>query len=446
MTAKAPPILYYGLYTTIATLLLTAAMPFVLIRAIVTGKLPPGTAQRLGFLPMPRPRKGLPVIWLHAASVGEVGAARSMIAALEAAGVRAAYTVTTMTVTGFETARRQLGPDTDILFAPLDLPWVAQRFIANIRPQLYLCLETELWPNTLRRLRRYRVPTLLVNGRLSERSFRRYHRLRGFFGPVVAAFDRIAAITPDDGQRLADLGGAPDKIMVAGNIKYDLGPRFPTAADIEQQRKQRRALLGIDHQPLLVAGSTRTGEEEQVLAAWSAAREAIPELVLLIAPRHLERLGAVKALCVDHGGAQPYSELAAGAPRRADIIIMDRYGELAGVYAAADHAFCGGSLADRGGHNIMEPAVYGVAPLYGPHMKDFADARALLEEADAGTTITSAAALAAAVIGRHRQPEKHTAAGQRAREVVRRQQGSARRQADLVAAVLETRPAATGST
>jgi 3-deoxy-D-manno-octulosonic-acid transferase len=298
---------------------------------------------------------------------------------------------------------------------------------------LYIGLETEIWPNLLRRIRETGAELILLNGRLSERSFRRYRKIRGLTRPALGCFSRISAIGESDARRFAALGGDPAKIEVNGNAKYDqtLPDGGSTAADYRQ-----RLGLGPD-QPVLIAGSTRSGEEKLLLPTWRQLQQKWPELIFILAPRHLERLTEIKSLLGAAGEEYNLlSELLPPGRRRHPIVLVDTMGELAGLYALGTFVFCGGSLVPRGGHNIMEAAAWGKPVFYGPHMKDFADAKELLETAGAGFGIDSSAALTAAILKLAERPQAYARAAQGATAAVRSQQGSARRQARLAAALM----------
>ncbi|MCF6290331.1 MAG: 3-deoxy-D-manno-octulosonic acid transferase [Desulfobacterales bacterium] len=376
-------------------------------------------------------------IWLHAASVGEVQPARALIMELEKMFPDAAFILSVMTAQGMAVARRQLGNRVRCIYAPLDLPGIVGRVAARIRPDVYICLETELWPNILRRLRRNGTRLLLLNGRLSQRSFRRYQRVGRFMKQVLANFSAIAVISDQDGQRFIDLGAEPGRVTVAGNAKYDLATTTfsPATAAVYRSR------LGIgEGTPLLVAGSTHTGEEEMLLPVYRDLKKdaRLRDLVLVLAPRHLRRLPEIEMLLRERGIAFEKLSWIEEHGRSRDVVLVDGVGDLAGLYSVATYVFCGGSLVERGGHNIMEAAVYGKPVFYGPHMNDFADAVQLLESVRAGLPIREAREMTAAIIRFLDHQEEYRAAGVRAGEIAMAQQGSARRQAMLVKELLDS--------
>jgi len=411
-------------------------MPFFLLYCLLTGRRLGSLRQRFGFLPAAA-EGGTPVVWVHAASVGEVRAARSVLTEMGRQRIAATVVVTTVTQQGNIAARRELGPDVRVYYAPLDLPWVVRRFIQAVNPRVYVCLETELWPTALRLLDRHGAALLLLNGRMSERSFRRYARFRNFFSQIIGRFQALAVISRADRKRFELLGASPERIRVCGNIKYDLGRHFPGEKERRRVISRLRGLLRLNNSgPVLVAGSTHGGEEQHILDARALLKEHLPGLTVILAPRHLERLAGIERLLAQQGVThQLYSGLEAGK-RAADVILVDRMGELAALYAVADYAFCGGSLVDKGGHNIMEPAVWGKPPFHGPHMKDFADARALLEKERACYPVRSAKELAEQILYLERHPRQYAEAGVRAAKVARAQQGAAAKQVELIKSAL----------
>ncbi|MDH5297385.1 MAG: 3-deoxy-D-manno-octulosonic acid transferase, partial [Desulfobulbaceae bacterium] len=297
---------------------------------------------------------------------------------------------------------------------------------------VYVCLETELWPNLLLQLQRCRVPAILLNGRLSERSFRRYRLIRGFMAKVLACFARIAVIREEDAKRYIGLGAAPQRVSVLGNAKYALA--IDTSPDTADRYRQWLGLT--DDQPLLVAGSTHGGEEAMLLETLRAAKTKIPSLVLALTPRHLERLAEVESLLKTRD--LPFDRLSSckSRGRRSDIVLVDTMGELTGLYGAATFIFCGGSLVPRGGHNLMEAAIWGKPVCYGPNMKDFLDAKELLEAAGAGFLVASPQELADTICTFTNHPDQYREAGRRARETALTQQGSAKRQVQLIKELL----------
>ena len=427
----------YGCYQLLSWLFFSISFPFFLIYSIISGHHREGLAQRLGMVSgIGAPDVDSARIWLHAASVGEVQLARALIMELKKMFPDAAFILSVMTVQGMEVARRQLSNEVFCIFAPLDLPGIVDRVVKRIRPDVYICLETELWPNILRRLHRNGTRLLLLNGRLSERSFRRYRRVGRFMEQVLANFSAIAVISDQDGQRFIDLGAEPRRVTVAGNAKYDLAAANFSPATAAAYRDRLDLGAGT---PLLVAGSTHTGEEAMLLPVYRQLKKdtRLQDLVLALVPRHLRRLPEIETLLRERGIAFEKLSWIEEHGRTRDVVLVDGVGDLAGLYSVATYVFCGGSLVERGGHNIMEAAIYGKPVFYGPHMKDFADAVELLESGRAGLVIREAREMVSAINYFLDHQEEYRAAGIRAGEIARAQQGSARRQAMLVKELLD---------
>jgi 3-deoxy-D-manno-octulosonic-acid transferase len=316
------------------------------------------------------------------------------------------------------------------LLAPLDLPQAVRHALQILRPDGYVCLETELWPVMLTETRRAGIPMLLLNGRLSLRSLRRYRRIRRYMTALLDGFGTVAVISETDGQRYAALGVPESRIRVCGNLKYDMA-----AASTELVRAASRQRLGVHTERVFLCGSTHAGEEEQLLNVFRALTARCPA-VWVIAPRHLERLPAVEALLHRSGlSFDRFSELAV-VGRRSDIVLIDTMGDLANLYAGGDYVFCGGSLVDRGGHNVVEAARWGRAVYFGPHMKDFQDAAEMLTQTGGGFQVAGAGALTDVLLTHLDNPDQYLLACARAYEMAARQRGAVERQAELVRGML----------
>lgn len=422
----------YFIYQTVARLCFLLAFPFLYLYS--RGGPEPELRQRLGFYPELPPRtEGRPRLWLHAASVGEMGVALALARALKALQPEAELVVSVLTRSGWRYGREQLPPEVTVVFAPLDLGGICGRALQQIRPDLYLCLETELWPAILRRAARYGAGPVLLNGRMSARSFRRYRLTNGLIRATLAAFQALAVNSETDARRYLALGAKAERLTVTGNAKHDLLP--DPAADQGRTAARYRKRLGLrPGQPLWVAGSTRSGEEKIILAAFQALRKSLPDLVLAIAPRHLRRLAAVAEISAPVG-FQRLSELPA-RPRGQSVVLVDGMGELADLYAAADYVFCGGSLVKKGGHNVLEPAAWGKPVIHGPFMEDFAAARDLLATAGGGFTVHDAKELEERIIFFARHPEAYRQAAAGAAKAAASGRGAAARQAQIVQQLL----------
>jgi 3-deoxy-D-manno-octulosonic-acid transferase len=407
------------------TSLLYTLAPLVFLYLTVRGWRAPAYrrrwSERLGFVePAPRP------LWLHAASVGEIQAAAPLIRALQSRHPGCPLLVTTTTPTGAERVRALFGDSVRHLYAPYDLPGVVRRFLRRIRPRLVVVMETELWPNLYHALHAGGIPLLLVNARVSPRSAARYRRLGGLTRATVRCIDAIAAQSTADAERYAALGAAPSRLTTTGNIKFDLS----LADDLAQAGRSLRSELGAGR-PAWIAASTHAGEEEQVLAAHRRLLAARPDLLLILVPRHPERFDGVAALCREQGFAVARRSRREVRPD-AQIYLGDTMGELMRLYAAADAAFVGGSLVPIGGHNLLEPAALGLAPISGPHLFNFQQIAALLMDAEALLVAHDAAELAARLARLLDDPAERRSAGRRARAVVEANRGALERTLALI--------------
>lgn len=409
------------------SLLLYLALPLLLVRLWWRGRQAPDYRQRwwqrLGFCPLPE-RPGC--IWLHAVSLGETRAALPLIAELRRRYPQRPLLVTTTTATGARQARQALGDGVLHAWLPYDLPDAVARFLARTRPALGIVMETELWPNLFCRCRRVGVPLLVANARLSPRSARGYGRLRGALRELLVGV-WIGAQGEADAERFRALGADPARLRVMGNLKYDL--RLPPG--LMAQGRALRRQLG-EARPVLIAASTHSGEEEQVLDAFAALRRDFPELLLLLVPRHPERFAAVATLCRERAWRVVRRSEDRACSADSDIFLGDSMGELLLFYAAADLAFVGGSLVPVGGHNLLEAALLGLPVLCGPHTFNFQEVTEGLLAAGAAWRVHDAAGLARQAALLLADPALRQDAGARGRALVERNRGALERCLALV--------------
>lgn len=369
-------------------------LPFVLLRLAWRGRRNPAYRarwqQRLGYYD-PALRLDEPV-WVHAVSVGEVGAAAPLIRALRERFPYAPVLVTTTTPTGYDTVTRQFGETVQHVYFPYDLPWIVRRFLRRFKPRMLLLMETELWPNVIHEARRAALPVVLVNGRMSERSARRYRWLKGFTARMLGALTRVAAQTAADAERLRGLGAPADRISITGSLKFDV--HLP--ASVFEEGAAIRRELGINR-PILMAGSTRPGEEEVLLDVRARLTGQFPDLLLVVAPRHPERFEQIAEHCRKAGLTLARRAAGDACGVEVAVYLVDTMGELLKFYAAADVAFVGGSLAPFGGQNVLEPAALGVPIVTGPHLFNFEEIAAKLRQSGALVVGNDAAGLATSI-------------------------------------------------
>jgi len=331
-------------------------------------------SERMGRLPLSFNMDREPSIWIHAVSVGEVLTARPLARDLRARYPRLRILLSTTTLGGHAMARRHLQEVDGLFYFPFDFGIFVRRTLDLVRPRLFVMMETEIWPNLLRECRKRGIKTAIVNGRLSQRSFGRYKLIRGAMHRILDDVDAFCVQSEESARRFIALGANPGRVTVTGSLKFDSvdlpGPSVQSRARDRVLRYFRIA----PNRPVVVAGSTMKGEEPFVLAAFRRVRTAVPTTLLILAPRHLERARDVEELSRQEGfKTVRRSELPIDADPRADVVILDSIGELASLYQLATVAFVGGSLVATGGHNILEPAVYGKPIVVGPHMENFAE-------------------------------------------------------------------------
>ena len=383
-----------------------------------------GLGERLGA----RPPAPAGCVWVHGASVGEVGAATRLLDGLAARGV--AVAASAMTVPGRDLLRR-MRPDVPCALAPLDHPWCVAAAFRRVPASLLVLVETELWPSWILGARERGVASAVVSARLSDRSFPRYRRAAPLLRPVLRALAAVGARSEADAARFVELGVPPSRVEVTGDLKLDPPRDAPAPAP------DLAPLVG--DVPLVVAGSTHAGEEAAALDALDAARDAGLRAALVLAPRHPERFEEAARLVLARGRRlRRRSRLEPGRLADGDVLLLDSIGELAGLYAAAAVAFVGGTLAAVGGHSPIEPAQAGRAPLFGPHTANVRDVAALLLAADAAVRVPDAAGLAAAVVAALRDPAAAAARGGRAAAALAPHRGATERTLALLARLRAT--------
>ena len=426
----------YGVYTAVLAAAVTGYAPVALARRVVRG-VPLHLRERLGLVRHQRPAR--PSGWIHAVSVGEAIAATPLVDGLRRTWPAGPLVVSTVTETGARVVHERFEGLARHRYFPLDFPGAARRVIASIEPAFFVCMETELWPNLLRALAARRVPTMIANGRLSDRSFSRYRLVRGAMRSVLADITVFAMQSDEDARRVIALGAPPERVVVTGNLKHEPLPDPAGAADLWHR------LLGLsDGQPVWIAGSTHRGEDEAVLDAHRRALAQRPGLVLVLAPRHPERVGEVTALATKSGFAPVRrSALTGGRRGTTPVIVLDTVGELAQLYSIADVVFVGGSLLPLGGHNMLEPALRGKPVLFGPHTSNFREAAAILTTAGGGHVVHDAGELAAALCELLADPALRARRGAAARTAAASRHGAARATLDLIARYLLPREATT---
>lgn len=371
----------YLLYSLLLTVGFLALLPWFAIDAFRTRKYITGLGQRLGKLPEIA-HAGGPLIWLHCVSVGETEAARPLVRALLDKFPSHRLVISTTTVTGQKIAKEAFGHDAAAVFYfPIDWAWTVRRVLRTLQPAVVLIMETELWPHLMRECRRRAIPVALINGRISIKSFGRYKMIRPFIRGVLDDFSIALMQSEHDAARILELGMSAERILMPGNLKFDSAE---SSID-ESLTANLRERFGFGQGALLiVAASTHDPEEQVVIDAFKQIKNSKSryQTRLLIAPRHPERFAEVASLL--HASGLTWSRRSAAAQaedRQSEVVLLDTIGELRAIYPLADIAFVGGSIAEHGGHNVLEPAARGVCVVTGAHTHNFAAiTRAMLNE------------------------------------------------------------------
>jgi len=434
------------LYSFVFTLGVILTAPYYLWR--LRGRLTALTdwRERFGFLPARFQRTERGAIWIHAVSVGETLAVSNLVRALQQRYPDRELFLSHVTTAGREAGEARLPGVTGRFLLPLDWAMCVRRAFRRIRPALLVVVETELWPNLLDVARAQGTRILLVNGRISNRSFPRYRLVRPFMRRVLATIDRICAQSEGDARRFRSLGAAENQVVVAGNLKFDAQP--PRLGEFAQHLS--RALTAAGRAPVIAAASTMAGEEELFLSAWEKVRQQYARALLILAPRHPSRFEAVAALLAAKGlsfirrtslAPEPLQLMSQIAPT--DVLLLDTIGELAGLFELADAVFMGGSLVPTGGHNLLEPAYWGKPILFGPYMHNFRDVAQLFLAKNAAVEISDAQELGRALVELLRAPERQRQLGEAARSVLDEQRGATERVLKILAEWLDS-PVASG--
>ena len=410
-------------------------VPRLLYDAVRHGKYIGTLGERWGRLPAAINPRGVSSIWIHAVSVGEVLATGALIPALRDRYPDHPLWLSTTTQTGRAAASGLDGVD-GLFYFPFDLSPVVARVLDRVRPQLFVMVDTELWPTLLRHCTLRGVKTVLVNGRISDRSYPRYRLVRPFFRHVLTGVDRCCAQSEESGRRLIELGAPPTRVTVTGNLKFDTLP-VPDSRPPWVRGGVLRAFRIVEGRTVLMAASTHSGEETPVLDAFVRIRRADPTALLVVAPRHPERCGEVMALAAGRWlETVRRSELPVDGTPRAAVVVLDTVGELATLFQIATVVFLGGSLVPAGGHNLLEPAAWGKPVVFGPHMENFAEIAELFLANRAACQIPSADALEPALLALLGDPEQRAALGASARALVGANRGATDRTLTVMAALL----------
>jgi len=426
----------YLLYNALLFSYFLAVFPALCYRRWKYGKPLVGVSQRLGRLPVGVNPQRTASIWIHAVSVGEAIASRPLIRALRTAYPAHRLLMSTTTTTGQDVAQ-QFGSDLDAVFyAPFDFTPAVTRALERIAPELLIVIDTEIWPNLFRACRKRGVRTMLVNGRLSDRSYGRYRLVRFFMRRVFEDVDRVCAQTATWAQRYVDIGADQSSVMVTGSVKFDA--LDPSMSSVVQPASDDvlSCFRFAKRRPVFIAASTLRGEEELVLRVVGRILEIASDALIIIAPRHPERFDEVRAMAEVAGyRVQARSELR-GQDSDIPIVLLDTIGELACLFQVASVVFVGGSLVPAGGHNLLEPAVFGKAIIVGPHMDNFAEITSHFVAQKAVVQVRDATEFEIESVDLVRDRGRRERLGNAARELVESCRGATKRTMTIAAGLL----------
>lgn len=407
----------YLFYNFMAIVALVLSLPFIPLLFLLGERFSTGLGQRFGFYPrtvIDALRDSRP-IWIHAASVGEVDAASRLSAALRRRLPGCKVVLSTFTASGNLRARQIAAADA-IVFLPLDQLWVVRRALVKLNPAILIFLETEIWPNLLREAYRKGIATLLLSGRLSVKSFRRYARLGSFFGRVLQCYSALGMQSRDDADRIVKLGAQDERVFVLGNLKrapgaMKQGTSMPSAGEGAAGMERR------GNGQVLVVGSSHRGEEDILLDVFIALKNRFPKLQLVLAPRHPQRFSEVEKLLRAKEVNFTRQSQRDGQPFDQDVMLLDTVGDLPSFYALGDLAFVGGSLVDAGGHNLLEPARWRKPVLFGPFMDNFRSLADEMKQSGGGLEVRSGEDLIREISGLLGDPHRLQATGEKAYQV-----------------------------
>ena len=431
----------YSVYSVLVLAVAVIASPWFVYQALRYKKYVGSLGQRMGYLPVSFNMDADESIWIHAVSVGEVLTARPLISELKRRYPNLRMFLSTTTLAGQQLARRSVQDVDAVFYFPFDLGIVVRRTLDLVRPRLFIMMETEIWPNLLRECHARGIKTAVVNGRLSARSFPRYRMVRAFMRRVLDHVDRFLVQSEESARRFIDLGADPARVVVTGSLKFDSLEVSSTALQARARDRVLRYFRMPASRPVIVAGSTMKGEESAVLRAFRRVRANAPSTLLVIAPRNPERFGEVEQLVRSEGWKTARrSDLAVDSEPRVDVVVLDTIGELATVYQIGTIVFVGGSLVATGGHNVLEPAVFGKPIVFGPHMSNFAEIADAFVTNGAGVQVAGEQDLDETFLSLMSDPVRRARLGAAARALVEANRGANEKSVTVLADLLPREP------
>jgi 3-deoxy-D-manno-octulosonic-acid transferase len=415
------------------TILLTLSIPVVLLRLLWKSRKIPGyrhrILERFGFFSPPSKKGGL---WLHAVSVGESVAAIPIIREFQRNFPEQSITITTTTPTGSERVRAIFGNQVFHVYSPYDLPICIKLFLKRIRPEICVIMETELWPNLLEACGKQKIPVVIANGCLSLKSFEGYKRIKSVTQAMLENITWVAAQSKLDAERFLALGLESKRVVVAGNVKFDI----PISENSVEAGHALRQKIGKTR-PVWVAASTHPGEEEEVLTAFRQVQKSFQDVLLILVPRHPNRFQTVLTLLQKRAFSVVTRSSDLPVEAKTEVFLGDTMGELGLFYAASDIAFVGGSFTPIGGHNILEAAALAVPVIVGPHIQNIVDTCDLLSSAGALVKVSSTKELGKALLDWFSHGEKRRQAGYMGKKVIEQNRGAVEKIFSLIKKILQ---------
>jgi 3-deoxy-D-manno-octulosonic-acid transferase len=419
----------YVLYNIVLVLATIVLSPVILFKLITVPKYRGGLTQKLGRLrkSVMKVLAGTRPIWVHAVSVGEVMAAHPLIRELKKKYPQKKLILSTVTVTGHYTARRRVPEADAVFYFPFDYPCIVRKVINGINPEIVLIAETELWPNFFRELKRAGIPSAVINGRISPHSYKNYMKFRKLFTSVFGYITLFCMQSEEDASRIKEIGAAPVKVFVTGNLKFD--QRIPSA--------QPNPVAIPSGRKVVTAGSTHRGEEAVLLETFTRLREKFPTLMLIIAPRHPERFDEVEGI-INSAGYECQRRTRLSGPIK-DVLLLDTIGELRTFYAICDIAFVGGSLVKVGGHNLLEPAAMKKPVIFSRYMFNFKEISEALMSTGGGIMVKDKGELYAQLDALLSDQKRARHLGECAFRVIEANSGAAKKTIDAIGRLIVAR-------
>jgi len=427
----------YVVYSVVMVAFFAVMSPYLVYQAVRYRKYIANLPQRLGYLPVSFNLDGDESIWIHAVSVGEVLTARALLPTLRERYPKLRLFLSTTTMTGQQIARNNLQYVDEVFYFPFDLGFIVNRTLRLVRPRLFIMMETEIWPNLLRACARDGVKTMLVNGRISSRSYPRYRLARPFFRRVLLHVDKFCMQSDESARRIIDIGADRQRVVVTGSLKFDSLELPGTPSGDRGRNRVLRYFRIAPDRPVIIAASTRKGEEAAVLEAFQRIRATMTKALLIIAPRKPTQFDEVERLARRAGwNVARRSELRVDAEPGQDVVILDTVGELAQLYQVATVVFVGGSLVDTGGHNILEPAIFGKPIVFGPHMQNFAEIARTFLDNGAAIQVGTGRELGPVLLDLLGDPVRRASLGAAARALVEANRGARIKSLSAIAQLL----------